>query len=60
MNLDGSKQVCGICMNWQGRRQFADGRVLVKPSARGQCALLNKLKPPHGGCDHWQKWDGRE
>lgn len=58
MDLDGSKQVCGICMDWQGKREWQDGKAHVKSSARGQCRRLKKMKPPHGGCDQWQKWEG--
>ena len=60
MDLDGSKQMCGICKDWQGKRQWLDGVARVKPSARGQCRRLGKIKPPHGGCDHWEKWEGEE
>lgn len=59
MDLDGSKRLCGICKNWQGRREFVNGLARVKPSARGQCLILKTLKPPHGGCNQWEKWDGR-
>jgi hypothetical protein len=58
MDLDGSKQVCGICRNWKGKREWVDGKARVKSSARGQCTRLNKVKPPHGGCDEWQQWNG--
>jgi hypothetical protein len=60
MDLDGNKRVCGICLNWQGKREGIDGGVRVKSSAKGQCAILNKIKPVHGGCDQWKKWDGQE
>lgn len=60
MDLDGSKQVCGICVNWNGKRDFSDGIVRVKSSAKGQCALLNKLKFSQGGCDHWEQWKGSD
>lgn len=60
MDLDGSKQVCGICGNWRGQREYRDGIVRVKPSAKGQCEQLKKIKPPHGGCDGWQKWNGEK
>lgn len=60
MDLDGSKQVCGICQNWRGQREYHNGIVHVKPSAKGQCVQLNKKKPPHGGCDQWQKWHGKD
>lgn len=60
MDLDGSKRVCGICKNWQGRREFIQGVARVKPSARGQCVLLKVIKPPHGGCNDWEKWDGKD
>jgi hypothetical protein len=59
MDLDGTKQVCGICKNWEGKREFTDGLAKVKPSARGPCTVLKKIKPPHGGCDQWQKWLGK-
>jgi hypothetical protein len=58
MNLDGSKKMCGICNHWGGKRECVNGLVQVKSSARGQCAILNKPKPPHGGCGEWEKWDG--
>jgi hypothetical protein len=60
MDLDGSKTVCGICKNWGGKREFIDGKARVKSSSKGMCAILKKLKPPHGGCDQWQKWDGTD
>lgn len=60
MDLDGSKQVCGICKDWKGMREWANGKAKVKPSARGQCKRLKKAKPPHGGCDWWEKWEGEE
>jgi len=56
MNLDGSKKMCGICNHWGGKRECVNGLVQVKSSARGQCAILNKPKPPHGGCGEWEKW----
>lgn len=59
MDLDGSKRLCGICKNWQGRREYEGGLARVKPSARGNCTLLNQIKPPHGGCNDWEKWEGR-
>jgi hypothetical protein len=57
MDIDDSKQVCGICNNWGGKRECVNGLVKVKPSIKGQCAILNKPKPPHGGCGKWEKWD---
>jgi hypothetical protein len=60
MDIDGSRQVCGICINWRGKREYINGIARVKPSARGQCMLLKKPKPPHGGCDQWQKWQGED
>lgn len=60
MDLDGSKRLCGICTKWQGRREYVRGMAKVKPSARGNCALLNTIKPPHGGCNDWEKWEGEE
>ena len=60
MELDGSKQVCGICSNWRGKRELVKNTVIVKPSSKGQCVLLNKVKPPHGGCDQWQRWNGEK
>ena len=58
MDFDGSKRLCGVCKNWEGRRESVDGVARVKPSARGLCKLLNKIKPSHGGCNQWEKWDG--
>jgi hypothetical protein len=58
MDLDGSKEVCGICKDWRGQREWIDGKACVKPSARGMCDRLKKIKPPHGGCDYWKKWKG--
>lgn len=60
MDLDGSKQVCGICKDWDGQRDWVEGNAKVRPSARGRCKRLQKIKPPHGGCDHWEKWKGTE
>jgi hypothetical protein len=60
MDLDGSKRVCGICRNWEGPREFIDSLVRVKPSSRGQCVLLKKIKPAQGGCNQWQKWNGED
>ena len=59
MDLDGSKRMCGICKRWQGQREFVQGVARVKPSTRGQCILLKVIKPPHGGCNDWEKWDGK-
>lgn len=60
MELDGSKGVCGICKDWKGKREWIDGKVTVKASARGTCLRLKKLKPVHGGCDHFKKWEGED
>lgn len=60
MELDGSKHMCGICVNWNGKREFSEGVAHVKSSAKGQCALLKRLKPSHGGCDQWEQWNGSE
>jgi hypothetical protein len=60
MDLDGSKQVCGICKNWKGKREWVDNKARVKPSAKGLCQRLKKVKPPHGGCDQWEKWEGEK
>jgi hypothetical protein len=55
MDLDEEKAVCGTCKDWQGKRECAEGGVIrVSASARGICGRLNKVKPPQGGCDHWQ------
>jgi hypothetical protein len=59
MDLDGSKHQCGICKDWGGQREFVENIARVKPSARGLCALLKTIKPPHGGCKQWEKWDGK-
>jgi len=54
MDLDASKEVCGTCANWQGKRaRDEDGTCRVSPSAKGLCQRLKKPKPPHGGCDDW-------
>ncbi len=58
MELDGSKQVCGICKDWKGKREWVDSKVRVSPSAKGRCQRLQKDKPSHGGCSEWEKWDG--
>ncbi|HIJ56846.1 MAG TPA: hypothetical protein HPQ03_12075 [Deltaproteobacteria bacterium] len=60
MDLDGSKQVCGICKDWKGKRESVNGKVRVKASAGGQCERFKKVKPPHGGCNQWEKWEGEE
>ena len=60
MELDGSKQVCGICKDWKGKREWVVGKVRVAPSARGKCHRLEKEKPPHGGCNQWEKWEGKD
>jgi hypothetical protein len=60
MDLDGSKRLCGICVNWTGKREFIDGIARVKASTKGQCLILKKIKPAQGGCDQWQKWDGTD
>ncbi len=60
MDLDGSKRLCGICKNWLGRREFVAGLVHAKSSTRGRCTILEIVKPPHGGCNQWEKWDGSE
>jgi|GEM_PF-1363574 len=59
MDFDGSKRLCGICKNWQGPREFVQGLARAKPSTRGQCVILKAMKPPHGGCNQWEKWDGK-
>jgi len=58
MELDGSKRMCAICANWNGKREFSDGVTHVKASAKGRCMLLKKVKPSQGGCDQWERWDG--
>ena len=56
MDLDESKEVCGTCSDWKGKREWVEGKSFrVSPSARGLCERLKKIKPPHGGCDDWQK-----
>lgn len=60
MELDGTKHVCGICENWDGKREFNDGVAHLKSSAKGQCALLKKMKACYGGCDQWVQWDGSD
>ena len=58
MELDDDKEVCATCEDWKAKRELKDGKVTTKPSARGICARLKKVKPPHGGCDYWKKWEG--
>lgn len=58
MDIDDGKKVCGICVNWKGKREWIDGKVRTKPSTRGKCERLQKIKPPHGGCDLWEQWEG--
>ena len=61
MDLDEDKAVCGTCKDWLGKRECLDGRIVrVSASAKGMCERLSKLKPPHGGCDHWKKRQGGE
>jgi hypothetical protein len=60
MDIDEGKQFCGSCKDWKGRRDWVGGKVVVKSSARGMCQRLKKIKPPHGGCDYWQKWEGEK
>ncbi len=61
MDLDESKQICGRCKDWQGKREvLEDDVVRVKASAKGMCERLSKLKPPHGGCDFWEDLRGNE
>ncbi len=62
MDLDESKEVCGTCLHWKGKRECVEGSRIfrVSPSARGPCERLKKIKPPHGGCDDWKKWKGGE
>lgn len=60
MDLDGHKQVCGICKDWKGKRQWANEIAKVKSSAKGLCERLGKTKPPHGGCDQFKKWEGEQ
>lgn len=56
MDLDCNKAMCGTCNDWDGKRIWASaGIIRLSASAKGKCGRLNKLKPPQGGCDHWQK-----
>jgi hypothetical protein len=58
MELDASKQVCGFCKEWKGPREWVDGKVRVKSSARARCQSIGQIKPPHGGCNFWSQWQG--
>jgi hypothetical protein len=62
MELDENKEVCGTCLDWKGKREWVWGSKItrVSPSARGLCERLKKIKPPHGGCEYWEKWEGEE
>ncbi len=61
MDLDTSKQVCGTCENWGGKREVCeDNSYRVSSSAKGLCRRLKKVKPPYGGCDDWTKIGGEE
>jgi len=61
MDLEKSKQVCGTCKDWRGKREVCEDQTCrVSPSARGVCGKLNKAKPPHGGCDNWTPLGGDE
>ncbi|MBM3298696.1 MAG: hypothetical protein FJY85_01935 [Deltaproteobacteria bacterium] len=54
MDLDKTKELCGTCDDWKGKREKGvDGIIRVSPSTRGLCEKLEKQKPPHGGCDQW-------
>lgn len=56
MDIDKDKAVCGTCKDWKGKREcVAGGKIRVGASTRGKCERLDKIKPPHGGCDYWQK-----
>jgi hypothetical protein len=55
MEINKNQLVCGNCEDWQGpRKESEKGCTIVKPSARGICERLQKLKPPHGGCKYWE------
>jgi hypothetical protein len=58
MDLDGSKQVCGCCKDWKGKREWENCMAKVKASAKGECQRVGKMKPVHGGCGYWKKWEG--
>ncbi len=57
MDLEPTQQVCGLCREWAGPREWVDGKVRVKASARGKCQSLGTAKPPHGGCNFWARWE---
>ena len=59
MDIEKDQSKCGNCGDWKGPREKSEkGCTKVKPSARGNCERLNKLKPPQGGCKHWEYcWD---
>jgi hypothetical protein len=59
MDIEKDKRKCGNCEDWQGHREKGEkGCTRVKPSARGNCERLQKVKPPHGGCQYWEYcWD---
>ncbi len=61
MDIDADKGVCGTCRDWKGKRELDDEHIFhVKASARGRCERLDKVKLPHGGCDHWTKSEEAE
>ena len=61
MDLDKSKDVCGTCKCWLGKREIGEhGTFRVSPSARGLCEMTKKSKPPHGGCDRWSRLEEEE
>jgi len=57
MDLDADRQVCGLCKEWKGPREWVDGKVRVKSAARATCQSLGTIKPPHGGCSFWSPWE---
>jgi len=58
MDLDKSKQFCGTCSHWSGKRDCDEQMCRVSPSARGSCEKLKKTKIAQGACDLWTELGG--
>lgn len=44
MDLDKSKQFCGTCSHWSGKRDRDEIVCRVSPSARGPCEEVKRVK----------------